>query len=115
MVGERPAINSLVWGWWNSAFDFDTLCWASDNGYHAIGTGIDPTTGVSRRCPNPAYFSAGVLSDDCSFNHFWSMHTGGANFVLADGSVRFISYSAATTTLLQLSTYAGGEVVTGEF
>jgi prepilin-type processing-associated H-X9-DG protein len=42
------------------------------------------------------------------------MHPGGANFALADGSVRFIQYSIATDTFLKLSTYAGGEVV-GEF
>jgi hypothetical protein len=29
--------------------------------------------------------------------------------------VRFITYAAATTTLPQLSTYAGGEVITGEY
>jgi prepilin-type processing-associated H-X9-DG protein len=69
---------------------------------------------VSRKCPVPAYFSSGNATDNCSFNHFWSMHPGGANFALADGSVRFIQYSIATDTFLKLSTYAGGEVV-GEF
>ena len=46
---------------------------------------------------------------------FTSRHPGGANFVLADGSVRFLSYSIATTAMLQLVTYANGEVVNGEF
>jgi prepilin-type N-terminal cleavage/methylation domain-containing protein/prepilin-type processing-associated H-X9-DG protein len=114
LVGERGPSSDLVWGWFYSS-DLDVICWAVDNGYHAYNTGIDPTTGKSRTCPNPAYFSPGNASDNCSFNHFWSYHTGGANFALADGSVRFISYAAATTTLLQLSTYAGGEVVTGEY
>src|SRR5438270_4113582 len=109
LVGERPPNSSLVWGWRDST-DIDVICWAVDNGYHAYGTGIDPATNTSRTCPNPAYFGPGLPSDNCAFNHFYSLHTGGANFTLCDGSVRFIAYSAATTTMLQLSTFAGGEV-----
>ena len=30
----------------------------------------------------------------CDFYHFWVNHTGGAFLVFADGSVRFIPYSA---------------------
>ena len=43
---------------------------------------------------------------------FSSGHTGGANFALADGSVRFVSSSIPVLTLQQASTRAGGEVVT---
>jgi prepilin-type processing-associated H-X9-DG protein len=114
MVGERPASQDLFWGWWYST-NFDVICWAVDNGFHAYDTGIDHATGNSRRCPTPAFFSPGNLADNCSFNHFWSNHTGGANFALADGSVRFITYQAGTRALLQLATYAGGEVISGEY
>jgi prepilin-type processing-associated H-X9-DG protein len=41
--------------------------------------------------------------------HFWSPHPGGANFALADGSVRFLPY-AANDVLPALATRAGGEV-----
>jgi prepilin-type processing-associated H-X9-DG protein len=41
--------------------------------------------------------------------HFWSPHPGGANFVLADGSVRFVSYSA-DPLMPALASRAGGEV-----
>jgi prepilin-type N-terminal cleavage/methylation domain-containing protein/prepilin-type processing-associated H-X9-DG protein len=114
LVGERPPSNDFFWGWWFST-DIDVICWAVDSGYHAYATGIDPKTGVRRTCPVPAFFSPGDVSDDCSFNHFWSYHEGGANFALADGSVRFIGYGAGTSTLLQLATYAGREIITGDY
>lgn len=43
-----------------------------------------------------------------------SYHVGGAQFVLGDGSVRFISENISMTTYRALSTRAGGEVI-GEF
>jgi prepilin-type processing-associated H-X9-DG protein len=48
-------------------------------------------------------------------NAFGSGHTGGANFTLADGSVRFIRDSLSPTTLLYLGTRAGGEVIPNDF
>jgi prepilin-type N-terminal cleavage/methylation domain-containing protein/prepilin-type processing-associated H-X9-DG protein len=110
MIGERPPVGDLYYGWWDFS-GFDTLTWAVDNGYHAYGTGTN-AAGAAYSCPNPAYFSPGRMGDDCSFNHFWSYHSGGANFALADGTVRFIPYSAATTVLPAMSTFSGNEVVT---
>jgi hypothetical protein len=46
----------------------------------------------------------------CDTFHYWSPHTGGANFALADVSVRFLRYAAAI--LPALATRAGGETVT---
>jgi prepilin-type processing-associated H-X9-DG protein len=43
--------------------------------------------------------------------HFWSLHPGGANFAFADGSVRFLAYSA-NPIMPALATREGGEVVT---
>lgn len=43
-----------------------------------------------------------------------SYHTGGAHFLLTDGTVRFISQNINMTTYMGLGTRAGGEVV-GEF
>ncbi|VTU01256.1 Prepilin-type N-terminal cleavage/methylation domain-containing protein OS=Singulisphaera acidiphila (strain ATCC BAA-1392 / DSM 18658 / VKM B-2454 / MOB10) GN=Sinac_0208 PE=4 SV=1: N_methyl_2: SBP_bac_10 [Gemmataceae bacterium] len=44
---------------------------------------------------------------------YGSEHPGGANFAFCDGSVRFLTSDTNPTTLQYLSTYAGGEVVTG--
>jgi prepilin-type N-terminal cleavage/methylation domain-containing protein/prepilin-type processing-associated H-X9-DG protein len=65
-------------------------------------------------CPPVAYFSPGDLVNMCSINHLWSFHSGGGNFALGDGSVRFIPYSASQM-LLPMATRAGGEVVSLDF
>jgi prepilin-type N-terminal cleavage/methylation domain-containing protein/prepilin-type processing-associated H-X9-DG protein len=46
---------------------------------------------------------------------FGSRHTGGANFMLADGSVRFIKDSITLTVFRALGTRAGGEVIPGDY
>ncbi|VTR99596.1 DUF1559 domain-containing protein [Tuwongella immobilis] len=42
---------------------------------------------------------------------FSSYHTGGANFVMCDGSVRFLTSSMNYATLVAMNTKAGGEVI----
>jgi prepilin-type processing-associated H-X9-DG protein len=49
--------------------------------------------------------------DRCSC--YGSFHPGGANFCLADGSVRFLADSAALEVLSALATRANGEVLDG--
>jgi prepilin-type processing-associated H-X9-DG protein len=46
---------------------------------------------------------------------FSSSHTGGFNIVLADGSVRFVSYSISLQTFSALGTRNGGEVLGSDF
>jgi len=45
---------------------------------------------------------------------FRSRHTSGANFCMADGSVRFVSQSIDLATYRALATAAGGEVVSNQ-
>jgi len=42
--------------------------------------------------------------------HFWSPHPGGAHFVFADATVRFLDYSAAPI-MPALASRAAGEAV----
>jgi prepilin-type N-terminal cleavage/methylation domain-containing protein/prepilin-type processing-associated H-X9-DG protein len=60
-------------------------------------------------CPGVGYFGPGDLVNKCHFNHLWSFHQQGANFAFADGSVRFLPYSASQL-LIPLATRDGGEV-----
>jgi prepilin-type processing-associated H-X9-DG protein len=41
--------------------------------------------------------------------HFWSFHSGGSNFVMGDGSVRFITYDA-DPVMPALSTRDNGDI-----
>jgi prepilin-type processing-associated H-X9-DG protein len=104
MASERPpALDNKV-GWWGNLDLIDNLCWAIDAG---------PTTRPDGTfCSTPAYFSPGDLYDDCHLEHFWSFHPGGGNWLLCDGSVRFLEYSAGTTVVPALATINGGEDVT---
>jgi prepilin-type N-terminal cleavage/methylation domain-containing protein/prepilin-type processing-associated H-X9-DG protein len=52
--------------------------------------------------------------DDSSFSNAQSNHSGGANFLMADGSVRFIKDTVSQKTYLSLGTRAGGEVVSSD-
>jgi prepilin-type processing-associated H-X9-DG protein len=50
-------------------------------------------------------------SSDANYGAFRSQHTGGAYFVMADGSVQFLRDSTDPTTFHGLGTRNGGEVV----
>jgi prepilin-type processing-associated H-X9-DG protein len=68
----------------------------------------------------PLIYSANAQSaefktqSDLRLNAWGSGHPGGANFVLADGSVRFIKDTTALPVLKALSTRRGGEIVNAE-
>jgi prepilin-type processing-associated H-X9-DG protein len=63
-------------------------------------------------CPGgKQWFQPGSPTNYCDANHFWSQHTGGGNWVFADGSVHFLSYSVSTAIQAALATKAGGEVI----
>jgi prepilin-type N-terminal cleavage/methylation domain-containing protein/prepilin-type processing-associated H-X9-DG protein len=47
-------------------------------------------------------------------DQYWSFHPGGANFVFADGSVRFIKEMVGFTVFQSLATRAGGEVLSAD-
>jgi prepilin-type N-terminal cleavage/methylation domain-containing protein/prepilin-type processing-associated H-X9-DG protein len=102
MVGERPPTADLFLGWWGAS-DYDTLL----STRQLYG---DPFNGNG--CALPGLFGPGSVNGPCDgdSNHFWSFHAGGANWLLGDGSVRFLPYSASALTV-PLASRNGGEVV----
>jgi prepilin-type N-terminal cleavage/methylation domain-containing protein len=102
MLGERPPAADLFLGWYGAS-DYDNLLSTRQlygNPFGAAG------------CVLPGLFGPGSLDGPCDgdSNHFWSFHSGGGNWVLGDGSVRFLSYSASALTM-PMGSRNGGEVV----
>lgn len=105
MVGERPA-----------GPDGTYAAWYKGWGDMASGPMLDAGFGrwAEHGCRSTStMYRLGELDNVCDSAHFWSLHAGGANFALADGSARFISYECANV-LPALATRAGGEVVSLE-
>jgi hypothetical protein len=104
MVGERPPAADKYWGWW-SVSDYDCLLSVQS----VVGPYLEGST--SSR-PLPGTFRVPIIrpyDGTAESNHFYSMHTGGSNWLLGDGAVRFIPYSAQPITI-PMASRAGGEV-----
>lgn len=92
LMGERGIPRDLGWGW--------PICGGWECEHY-----VSSTLGFYKDDSDPYFIAA---------QHLWSWHPGGAYVGLADGSVRFLSYTIDYNTYLALSTRAGGEVV-GDF
>jgi prepilin-type N-terminal cleavage/methylation domain-containing protein len=99
VVGERPPAADLYWGWW-AYTDYDSLLALPNYDWNYSG------------CTSflPGYFRPGDVNSNCSTTHWWSFHSGGGNWLLSDGSVRFMPYSVGTTILPAMASRDGGEV-----
>jgi prepilin-type N-terminal cleavage/methylation domain-containing protein/prepilin-type processing-associated H-X9-DG protein len=112
LVGERPPGHSLDFGWAFGCTGQDgegTLdCTLGVNEVNLHQTGIQEIDA----CPDrPDYFRPGQINDPCDQFHYYSLHPGGANFVFADGSVHFLSYSINNQVMRALASMSGKEVV----
>ncbi|MBX9583365.1 MAG: DUF1559 domain-containing protein [Gemmataceae bacterium] len=108
-LGERPPSDDHLFGWWYGG-------WGQERDGECdmlLGTRVKANGSWGRGdCPKgPYHFQPGDLRNPCAIYHFWSLHPGGAHFAFADGSVRFLAYSA-DEIMPALSTRAGGEAVT---
>jgi prepilin-type N-terminal cleavage/methylation domain-containing protein/prepilin-type processing-associated H-X9-DG protein len=119
MVGERPPDSNLELGWWFAGAGYDgsgvgdVLMGANEVGYANTVTswagGIFPS-GTNCPVPQSLPYRGGQVQDVCMQVHFWSQHTGGANFAFCDASVQFIPYAAADQ-IPALCTRNGNEVL----
>jgi prepilin-type processing-associated H-X9-DG protein len=108
LIGERPPPGNQLYGWWYGGIGQD----GEGSIEVVLGTRElnHSTMGLGGCDYGPYSFQRGDLKDHCSRFHFWSFHSGGANFALADGSVRFLRYSV-DSVMPALGTRAGGETV----
>ena len=99
IVGERPPNHDLEYGWqWAGAGDppyfgsADVVLGVTERRCGALP---DCTAAGTPVLTN--YFRRGKTVDplDEHKSHFWSFHPGGGQWALADGSVRFMPYTAA--------------------
>jgi prepilin-type processing-associated H-X9-DG protein len=73
--------------------------------------GMDPGTYGINVWNYYTYYTPGIEGQAGSWYYASSLHSGGANFAAADGSVHFISQATPTSVLAELCTYRGGEVI----
>jgi hypothetical protein len=130
MVGERPPSVDLNFGWWFAGAGYDgsssrgtagtgdVLLGSRDSEMACSGTITDGQGNAVTSCSQANVgFKPGTINNPCDQTHFWSFHSGGANFLNGDGSVRFLNYSvdpnaSMTSVFVYLCTRDGGEVVT---
>jgi prepilin-type processing-associated H-X9-DG protein len=106
MVGERPPSADLYFGWWYAGHG-QALTGSCDEFLGVREVNVSGV-GFSGCVVGPYHFDSGRASDQCDQFHFWSLHADGANFMLADGSVHFLSYDV-DPLLPALASRAGGE------
>jgi prepilin-type N-terminal cleavage/methylation domain-containing protein/prepilin-type processing-associated H-X9-DG protein len=106
LVGERPPSADYYYGWW----------FAGCGTYPYFGT-ADVCLAVNEMIDvnNPGardYYRPGDVTNNNDMFHFWSLHASGGHFLMADGSVRVISYNVGQNVMNAAATRSGGEVFT---
>jgi prepilin-type processing-associated H-X9-DG protein len=106
-VGERPPSTDLQYGWW-----FAGAGWDGNGVGDVLMTARATDYTASLGCPATSVgFQAGNVTQTCDQAHYWSQHSNGANFLMCDGSARFLTYGA-NDVLIQMMTKNKGEVYT---
>jgi prepilin-type processing-associated H-X9-DG protein len=110
-VGERPpVVGSPKGGGYCGAWVYSEI--DSAMGLPNTRQWCATTDQNGNACPGgKQWFQPGSQDNPCDGNHFWSKHSGGGNWLFADGSVHFLSYSIGTSVQAALATKAGGEPV----
>jgi prepilin-type N-terminal cleavage/methylation domain-containing protein/prepilin-type processing-associated H-X9-DG protein len=114
---------NLIGGWWdgpnqapNSLVDLritgGATCVPRLNGPHDAGTAVLFDCFATALYP-PDWITVPSCLDYGNMG-FRSMHPGGANFAMTDGSVRFVKDGVAAAAYRALATRAGGEVMSAD-
>jgi len=107
MVGERPPPTSAQAGRWYARIFYGGPFPGPDGEMHIPQNVVFPED----KCVlSGRGFGPGRTDNPCDRFHFWSLHPGGATFLFADCSVRYLPYSAASI-LPALATRSGDEQV----
>jgi prepilin-type processing-associated H-X9-DG protein/prepilin-type N-terminal cleavage/methylation domain-containing protein len=111
MAGERPPPDSLQAGWWYPIFQMSARGFQGPNNTLILGnTALSVFPWDDGCILRGVTFGPGRLDNPCDRYHLWSLHAGGANFLFADGSARYLPYSAEPL-MFALGSRDGGEVV----
>ena len=105
LVGERPPSADELFGWWYAGVGQN-----QDGSADMVLSAREVNLMYPSCPPGPYDYGPGNVGDQCAMFHFWSPHPGGAHFLFADASVRFLPYSASSI-LPALATRNGGEPV----
>jgi prepilin-type N-terminal cleavage/methylation domain-containing protein/prepilin-type processing-associated H-X9-DG protein len=120
LVGERPPNSNLEFGWWFAAYGYDGRgnadCVLHTNdlavaNYFIANYNSSPNAPCDAPPAQKIGLQPGKPQVGCDAAHYWSFHSGGAQFLMGDGSCRMLRYEA-NTVLPALSTRAAGEVFT---
>ena len=119
LLGERNHVDSVYDSFFASGATTNPIggwgFWASSGGQLALtDLTMSSFAPINFKMPAGLAPTANSPEEILRLNSFGSQHTGGAQFALVDGSVRFVSENLDRNVLRALSTRAGGEVV-GEF
>jgi prepilin-type N-terminal cleavage/methylation domain-containing protein/prepilin-type processing-associated H-X9-DG protein len=94
-------------GWARPASELPNLVGSSPDGSTPVGPcGVNCTNGEDHGAtyPHPVYGTDGT-------GHIYAFHTGGANALFGDGSVRFLNANTSISVLAALVTRSSGEPV----
>jgi prepilin-type processing-associated H-X9-DG protein len=119
MVGERPPSSDLGFGWMFAGYgntgvgDLTVALGVSERAAALVepdsGQACSKLGDADPLSPMAWKIEPGSLRNFCDVMHFWSLHAGGGNFILADGSVRFVSYGVSASLQRALATRAGND------